>query len=206
MAKTHEWGLRDFLARSSDTPFDELTLAKVLEALPRMAPIGPWIAGGALRRTILGQEPDSDFDFFFRDENQLKVFQASLLLRDFRVDRETEHHIQLRGIVGDKSVRAQLIKFAYYTNAAAVIDSFDFTICQFAYDGLTLTCGEFSLWDLARKRLAIHKITFPLSTMRRVLKYTNQGFTACGGALTAILTATADEPKLRETLHIQYID
>ena len=65
---------------------------------------------------------------------------------------------------------------------SAVQDRFDYTICQFAVDtnGM-LWCGDHSLWDLARKRLAVHRITFPVSSLRRLLKYTSKGFYACSG-------------------------
>lgn len=198
--------LETFLARSTDKPFSETTVAKVLAALPPVSAAGPWIAGGALRRTLLGQEPESDFDFFFRDQGQLDTFRRDLEARGFKLVKETEHHVEFLGNAGDHKVQVQLIRFAFYADAAAVIDSFDFTICQFSYDGKTLTCGDHALWDLGRRRLAVNKITFPLSTMRRVLKYGTQGFIACSGALTTVLTSVADNPALRETLTIEYVD
>lgn len=124
--------LADFLARSTDRPFDETTLAKVLAALPRLDPAGPWIAGGALRRTIMGQEPESDFDFFFRDADQLAGFREDLESRGFVLARETAHHVEFDGMADKIKVKVQLIRFAFYQSAEAVTQSFDFTICQFA--------------------------------------------------------------------------
>lgn len=201
-----QFRLAEFLARSTDMPFDETGLAKALTGLPKLSATGPWLAGGSLRRTLGGQPPDSDFDFFFRDELQLESFRRDLERRSFTISRETDHHVELRGVAAEKPAQVQLIRFAFYASAEAVINSFDFTICQFAFDGDMLTCGDFALWDLGRKRLATHRITFPLSTMRRVLKYAKQGFTACPGALTSILTSVADEPALRQQLSIEYVD
>lgn len=198
--------LETFLARSTDKPFAETTLSKVLSGLPAVSAAGPWIAGGSLRRTLLGQEPDSDFDFFFRDSGQLDAFRKELEARGFAMEKETEHHVEFLGLASGLKVRVQLIRFAFYADAAAVIESFDFTICQLAFDGKTLSCGDCTLWDLGRKRLAVNKISFPLSTMRRVLKYANQGFVACSGALTTVLTSVSDNPSLRETLSIEYVD
>ncbi len=197
--------LRDFLARSTERAFEETTLAKVLAGLPSLSPAGPWLAGGALRRTLLGQEPDSDFDFFFRDADQLAAFKAALPF-DLEKVRETEHHIHFRGRAGESGlpVDVQCIRFAFYADAQAVIDSFDFTICQFAFDGTDLTAGPYSLWDLGRKRLAVHKVTFPVSSMRRVLKYARQGFRACDGCLATLLRATAENPSLN--MEIAYVD
>ncbi|MFG1389057.1 hypothetical protein [Xanthobacter versatilis] len=197
--------LRDFLARSTDQSFDDTTLAHVLAALPPLSATGPWLAGGSLRRSLLRQEPDSDFDLFFRDADQLEDFRNGVEAAGLVKVRETVHHVHYRGRVGGSIERdVQLIRFAFYGNAAAVIDSFDFTICQIAYDGEKLFVGEHTLWDLARKRLAVNKITFPVSSTRRMLKYAAQGFTACNGCLSALLRSTIDNPELR--MDIAYVD
>lgn len=198
--------LREFLARSTDRPFEETTLAKVLSSMPALSPDGPWLAGGALRRTLMQREPDSDFDFFFKDADQLAAFTAALDRMGLEKVRETEHHVHYRGRVGDSGLPLdiQCIRFAFYPTAQAVIDSFDFTICQFAFDGTNLTAGTYALWDLGRKRLAVNRITFPVSSMRRVLKYAGQGFKACNGCLATLLRATAENPALN--MEIAYVD
>ncbi|WP_316176185.1 hypothetical protein [Bradyrhizobium sp. SZCCHNRI1073] len=200
--------LEDFLARSTDASFADTTLAGILKALPPLSKEGPWIAGGALRRTLLGKEPESDFDFFFRDAGQLADFTAALESSGLVKVRETAHHVHYRGKLGDSGIDRdiQCIRFAFYQNSEAVIDSFDYTICQLAFDGKTLTLGEFTLWDLGRRRLAIHKITYPVATMRRMLKYTAQGFTACAGCMATILTETASKPEILQQIGITYVD
>lgn len=202
------FNLIDFLARSTDASFDDTTLAAILRALPALSKDGPWIAGGALRRTLLGKEPESDFDFFFRDADQLAAFTSALEGMGLVKVRETAHHVHYRGKLGESGVDRdiQRIRFAFYQNSEAVIDSFDYTICQLAYDGETLTLGEFTLWDLGRRRLAIHKITYPVATMRRMLKYTSQGFTACAGCMATILTETASKPEILQQIGITYVD
>lgn len=200
------FNLQEFLGRSTDQEFSETTLAKILAPLPSLSPTGPWLAGGALRRTLLQQEPESDFDFFFRDADQLNEFMSALKAKGLSLVRETEHHMHLRGTLegSEIPVDIQCIRFAFYTDARAVVDSFDFTICQFCFDGTTLTTGEHSLWDLGRKRLALRRLTYPVSSMRRVLKYTKQGFNACAGCLASILRETAANPEFN--LEIEYVD
>lgn len=202
------FNLESFLARSTDRSFEETTLAKVLGDLPPLSKNGPWIAGGALRRTMQGKEPDSDFDFFFRDAEQLAAFVGMLEKRGLEKVRETQHHVHYRGRLNDGGMPRdiQCIRFAFYESAEAVIDSFDYTICMLAFDGVTLTLGNFTLWDLGRRRLAIHKITYPVATMRRMIKYTSQGFTACKGCLATILSQTARSPELLSQLDIEYVD
>lgn len=203
-----EFGLEDFLARSTDRAFAETTLALVLKELPSLSKDGPWIAGGALRRTLQGKEPESDFDFFFRDAEQLAAFVLKLEARGMEKVRETAHHIHYRGRLGESGIPrdVQCIRFAFYQSTQAVIDSFDYTICMLAFDGTTLTLGKFTLWDLGTNRLAIHKITFPVSTMRRMLKYTSQGFWACSGCLATILKAVPENPELLAQMQIEYVD
>ena len=196
------FNLREFLARSTDKPFEETDLGKALESLPPLQKDGPWLAGGALRRTLLGQSIDSDFDLFFRDEAQLVAVGDVLDAVGWRRGTETDHVVNFFN--GD--LKVQLIRFAYYANLEAVADSFDFTICMLATDGENIAVGDYTLWDLGRKRLAVHKITFPVSSLRRVLKYANQGFIACKGALTSILKETVEKEELQRNLDVKYVD
>jgi hypothetical protein len=197
-----------FLARSADLPPEQTDLRKALTKLPQISPEGPWIAGGAIRRTLIAEPLETDFDYFFKDEWQLEAFTAHVTAQGLVKLRETEHHIHYRGKIGneEKERDVQAIKIAFYENAAAVIDSFDFTICMFAFDGETLTSGEHALWDLGRKRLAVHKITYPTASVRRMLKYGKQGFTVCNGAIAELLRQTANSPEALARLNIFYVD
>lgn len=199
------FNFKQFVDRSQS--FDETPLAKAISVMPTLSSGGPWIAGGAVRRTLLGEPLESDVDIFFRDPEQLEAFRTFLVSRDLALVRETAHHVHYRGDVGDGVARDyQLIRFQFYLDAAAVIDSFDFTICQFVTDGDRLIAGETALWDLARKRLVLHRLTFPVSTMRRLLKYQKQSFYACAGCLSAILAATCQSPELQTQLDTEYVD
>jgi len=60
--------------------------------------------------------------------------------------------------------------------------------------------------SLGRRKLAVHKISYPVATMRRLLKYTKQGFTACAGCLQSILKETASSPEAMSQLDIEYVD
>ncbi|WP_293012247.1 hypothetical protein [Oceanicaulis sp.] len=197
--------LEDFTARVGH-PFSDSALAGVLSKLPKLSEKGPWLAGGALRRTLLGVAPDSDFDFFFADKDQLDEF-VSALPKKLKKVRETDHHVHYCGpLDGGQKRDVQAIRFRFYDDAASVLDSFDFTICQFAFDGSTLTTTPEALFDLGRKRLAVHKVTYPVATMRRLIKYSNQGFTACAGAMATLLRQTVESPEALEQLDIEYVD
>mgnify|MGYP006921366395 CR=1 FL=1 len=193
----------DFAEFCERSDCDTSELFRVLNAVRN----GAWCAGGAIRRTLIKQPLSSDFDFFFRSAEQLADWEKALP-STLSLVRETEHHKHWKGTIGESAipVEIQAIRFRYYESAADVIDSFDYTITQFALDGDKLVTTPEALWDLGRKKLAIHKVTYPVATMRRMLKYATQGFTACGGCMATLLRETASTPEVMAQLNIQYVD
>lgn len=191
---------REFCERSDCNTAD---LFRVLDAVRN----GAWCAGGAVRRTLIKHALDSDFDFFFRSADDLAEWEKKLP-GTLHLVRETEHHKHWKGTVEGSAlpVEIQAIRFRYYATAEAVIDSFDYTITQFALDGDTLVTTPEALWDLGRKRLAIHKVTYPVATMRRMLKYARQGYTACSGCMATLLKETASSPEAMAALGTTYVD
>lgn len=200
----HAYSLKELVERSGGSIAE---LEKVLEAIPPIGPEGPWLAGGALRRVVLGQALDSDFDFFFASEAQCSKFCVALLDRKFKIKTTTDHAVTYTGKVEGvkRDVLVQVIKIAWYANAEAVLDSFDFTLCMFAYDGATLTVGEFALYDAVRRRLAVHRITFATASVRRLMKYADQGFTVCEGAIRKLLETVVANPGVVQS-EVEYVD
>jgi len=216
--------MKTFYERARATPFDESELGEIINMLGlNLTKDGPWICGGAVRRTLLGASIDSDIDIFSSSAEQLDAAVEHLL--NVLDDRNINHHTNSRNTSmvhevvvklphqssekndGIKSVKVQFIK-KYYPSVNDVLDSFDFTICQFGYDGENLFHGEYSLWDLGRRRLAVNRITRPVSSIRRLVKYSNQGFTFCNGTITSILaSAGVDVKTLADSgILVDYID
>ncbi|WP_342423072.1 hypothetical protein [Paenibacillus sp. FSL E2-0178] len=189
-----QFEMRSFLQRFTND-VDDLQIYDVLNALPSIRS-GVWLAGGAIRKTLQGIKIDSDFDFFFRSKEQFDTYEKELIALGAKLTRKTEPNHTYCLTFKNEPVMIQLIKINYYKDAEAVIDSFDFTITQFAYDGTNLYCGDYSLWDLPRKKLALNKMPYGVSTMRRLIKYTNQGFTACAGVMQSILQSVVDDPSV----------
>jgi len=102
----------------------------------------------------------------------------------------------------------QLIKLAWYESPEHVIDTFDFTCVQFATDGKFLYFNPLSTFDLARKRLVLHRMQFPASTLRRLIKYGNRGFYACPGSLVKISEEMlkAKQEGAEDNEHFVYLD
>lgn len=213
----HRYDMNAFFSRSSDVVAEDHELFRALDRLPTLTPTGPWLAGGALRRTLSRTPLDSDFDFFFASAEQFASFCEGLKARGGWKISENEHNVTFRlpskapeptgqdeFSAYEPELTIQAINTTYYPTLEAVLDSFDFTLCQFGYDGADLVCGDYALWDLGRKRLVTHRITYGTASLRRLLKYTRQGFTACGGSLSEFLEKVASEPSVinRETLYI----
>jgi hypothetical protein len=164
---------------------------------------GPWMVGGGVRRLIAQMPQESDFDVSFSSVEQLIVTRDRLLAKGWNIKRETDAHVELYGKLGKRDGQLiQLLKLSYPKTLAEVLD---FTICQFGYDGESLVCGEYSLWDLARRRLALHKLSFGASSVRRMTKYGKQGFTFCQGTIVSILEAVAKDPAVIRA-EITYVD
>ncbi len=195
------YDLKSFLSRQMNE-VKKTNLMEFIKITPSLGTDGAWLAGGAVRRTLLGErEINSDYDIFFANEKQKKDY-VDLLVRD---GGEIKHENEFNTLLMWRDCKIQAIHITYYDSPAAVLESFDYTICQFLTDGEKLFTGEYSLWDLARKRLAVHKVTYPVATLRRMIKYTNQGFYACAGCLQSLLTVVADNPDILES-QVKYID
>jgi len=198
-----KYNFLEFIGRFTDNP-EELEFLKLMEVLP-IPNENRWIAGGAIRRTLIKMNLDSDVDYFFRNEESFKEFTQEIELMGGVCTASNEHQKTFALTVNKKGILVQAIKIQFYDSIEDTLDSFDFTITQFGYDGENLFCGEYSLWDLSRRKLALHKLTYGVSTVRRMIKYTKQGFTACNGALIAILETIANNPELIEA-DIKYVD
>lgn len=198
----------DLASRLGVQAFSDTVLAKALARLPPITATGPWIAGGAVRRTITGEKLDSDFDFFFATKQQADVFAEMLAVKGAvkmaETDKAATYTLPDEGVYLPE-MKIQLITFSFFSDPEAVIDAFDFTLSQFAYDGETVFVGPFSLWDVARRRIVIHKVSYGVSTIRRLLKYTAQGYTVCAGALAEILNQVVANPEVIQA-DAAYID
>jgi len=221
---SHRYDLVRFLNRYSSKDWERHNGLRVTRFLD-LAANGGWLAGGAVRRLLLLEDDAPDYDLFFPSEESLQRClgvakgrgRAEIIKEDDRVitlDVFMPSALSKRDLVlphvRDK-LRVQLIRVDYYKHVEELINSFDFTVCQFAIApngdaDYSLWVGEHSLWDLARKRLAVNRVTYPVSTLRRLLKYTRQGFTACNGCLQTLATAVADNPELQERLGVFYVD
>lgn len=192
--------LEEFAARYSDSGQSQILSVLRDQHLPQLSPQGPWLAGGAIRRVVMGETTiKSDFDLFFRDAAQFEAAHVAMLEMGFRAVRGNESNVVFIREVefnGDKvKLIVQLIRIRFYESPEALLDEFDFTICQFAYDGNEMICSAYALWDVSRRRISVHRISFAVASVRRLMKYSKQGFTVCGGAIRELLGQVIQRPE-----------
>ena len=153
---------------------------------------GVYLAGGALRRMISGESGESDWDFFFKDNEVYSLFKDALLTSPrFSVisSEEREKNLTLKMVLNDLNVtiECQLIHFEFYQDIPYLLSTFDYTICQFGTDGFDLHFGDSSLDDLRDKKLVVCNITYPISSMRRLLKYSKNKFWIDGPEIARLI-------------------
>lgn len=160
------------------------TLVTVLRAL---TPEGPWLAGGAARKLWFDQDlGSSDLDIFCVNEKQ--AFQFKVMLRDLTAKQiantpnNTTYDL--------KGVKIQVIDGQFYENMNALVESFDFRMCQFVCDGEAVETTTNAVLDAKSDYLTINRIALPLYTLARVAKYADQGF-VCGEAVLMQLARAA---------------
>lgn len=145
---------------------------------------GVFLAGGLLRSLVGGEDinPQStDIDLFFGHPEILegvkkyldhptsyykKVFQCP--------ENKLATYIYKRE--GKPEWKLQLISVDYYENAEEVIKTFDFTVTMFSTDGENFYQGEHSQEDVNNKKLVWNEITYPASSLRRMMKYARKGY------------------------------
>lgn len=177
--------LKDFLARHF-SKIPEKYGVKEIGDLVKVTKDGPWICGGAVRRLIKGEwESKSDYDICVASSTQESSVQSKLVEDGHKVKWSNKNCITLT-----KEKRTVQIIKTYYKDIDNCLDSFDFTICMFGYDGKDLIYDPLALYDLGRKALVPHKVQFPVSSLRRLLKYHDQGYKICSGGLSNFLEQT----------------
>jgi hypothetical protein len=160
-----------------------------------------WIAGGSVRDYFSGVTTKTDIDVFCVSE---KIF--NYIIEDMNTNGATvvfENENTTRYLLN--KTHFDIVK-KFYNYPTDCIDSFDFTVSMFAvgYNGEVFH-GSTSFMDLAKKQIMINKITYPLSTLHRLLKYQNKGFRICKGELFKIAVSINEIEKLKKEVAVEEI-
>lgn len=150
--------------------------------LDKLEGVKCWVAGGALRDYFAVGYPKSDIDVFFPSEEQYNLADAKLAIDGYKciLDNESGKMYKI------KKRLIHIVKSHFFDSPQHTIDSFDFTVCCAAVDNDAIFHHESFFMDLARRRLVINALPFPLSTLQRLQKYIKKGYWICNGGILKI--------------------
>lgn len=197
------------------SPFFPLTTAQmnsyamevwleVIDQLPKCDPAkGPWIAGGSVRRLLLGQDPfTKDIDYFCVDKQQYNIICSRLCLTDDALlIQETKDHSTYEVLLEDDlKVKVQVVKTRFRPTLQAHLEAFDFTMCQTGWDGENFLLSLRGYRALEEKELiltgALHNV---MGSWVRLLKYAQQGFTPTVDTMRHLIAAYQEQAEEIDT-------
>ena len=144
---------------------------------------GGWMAGGAVRRWFTNAEKLSDVDYFFPNEVSFLDFKKFLITNGYKEESSNPNVTTL--LKGEITVQCITIK--YYETVEALLESFDFNLCQFAWDGKDIYSTPEAIISVGRNHLGVNKLEGNvMDSLRRAFKYCRKGFYPCNGTLMKI--------------------
>lgn len=162
----------------------------ILDKLPSIC----WVAGGSCRDYFSLGYAKSDIDIYFPNSSELEKAKKWFLDNKGEIKFENNRLI----VFHYEKYKFELIKI-YFSSPEETIEQFDFTVCCCAVDKVKIYYHDTFFIDLAKKRLVINKLLFPLSTLQRLQKYIIKGYLICNGGLLEIAKAiqllNLNEPK-----------
>lgn len=204
-ARTPLWQVRENISVRKNQLFTELL--EIRDILPS----GTYIAGSSVMSAVaidFGFYPEfSDIDVFcFDQQSFLDAYNA--LNNNFVPDRntlksiknKTEKYKSLSFRYNSKNI--QLLKHWWFPDAEAVIDSFDFTVCQFALDKEAIV---FNLDAASRhvrdKQLHLHQHVNNYKTLVRLKRYVEKGFTPSPDLIQTLINEIKGSGPVEEEDH-----
>lgn len=132
---------------------------------------GPWVAGGAARKFWFDESLDTDIDIFFKTKEQFLNYECAIAKFCKRISSTKYANTYLWN-----DIKVQLIKYRFFKDIESLLNDFDFTICQYAFDGQNMWYSQKSMNDSLSKILVFNNVKVPIQTLRRVIKFEKQGF------------------------------
>jgi hypothetical protein len=174
--KTHE--IHQFINHDSE-------FFKILKQIPHIDEDGPWVAGGSVWKSIEQIPLTCDVDIFFKSAQQCEQWYRKLLSLPYvhrivsdaksnQYNTTLKYHIYDKGY--NKTITLQLISFKFFNNIQELLDGFDFTVCQFGFDGRKLYSGDTSFDDLRNREIIFNNVLDNVATGIHLEKYTKIGF------------------------------
>lgn len=148
---------------------------------------GPWLAGGAVRKSYLGQSiENSDLDLWFANLEQFETAKKQVIALGAVEAYSTDNAVSYKFYEGTQTYIIQLIRRKFYNSAAEIIAGFDFSVCQLATDGHHLVVGQDTIRDIKTKTLRLTQPSLPEYIVPRIIKYMVYGYRPCPEILEEI--------------------
>ncbi len=133
-----------------------------------------WIAGGAIR-SRLAKDGASDLDCYFSKMEDLEETKNNILSKktlDATIEIDDEYLTSLNTKIGKIDLVKTLQECPIDT-----LNSFDFTVCCFAMNtNRGVYYLESGLKHLEERKLFLHEVRTPFTTMLRLVKYGAKGY------------------------------
>lgn len=161
---------------------------------------GPWLCGGFLRHKLLVDNKQSDIDYFFQNEDQLYYIQSLLEGMDnIQLASDTTNALTYK--LDNKPSSIQLIRKRFFYDISSVLEAFDYTICQFGYNGNNIVTNFSILNDLHNMRLVHNEdVSVMKWNIERLYKFVLEGFKPDLDTLKFVLPKI--DPKLKEKVKL----
>lgn len=141
---------------------------------------GPWLAGGAVRKSYLGQTVDrADWDIWFRSAVQYDRAEKLMHGLGAGVAFASPNALTFQYTYENQKHNIQLIKRRFFNSAQDIIDQFDFTVCQLVTDGDRMLLGPNTAWDLENRILRSAQPSLQPYIIGRMVKYIVYGYQPC---------------------------
>jgi hypothetical protein len=187
-------------------PVTDIRFKTVVEEIGKFnMTLGPWIAGGSIRK--LWQDIEwrhEDIDIFFRNNHQFNVFvdnantKKSIIdvfcdINDihirpdprtskchFSVQHDTAnaktYSVSIDGMNGNNTFKVQAIRKFFPESAVALINDFDWNVCQFVSDGKHMWASPEAVDGIATNCIVLSKTSTRSIKSLRLIKYLAYGF------------------------------
>lgn len=165
-----------FFVRNTDKSFEQSEFWKISSVLPQPKKNGPWICGGVFRRIVTRQNLfNGDIDFFCRDPLQKIILIKKLK----KLNNSISPEIKIQPLKSTKwattfqvrfpwntvpgsmpvgiSIKVQVIHGNYWNSIEGCMDSFDFSVCQYGYNGTDIISSGRAIWDMRNNEASIIK-------------------------------------------------
>lgn len=167
------------------------------------------LAGGSLQTLINDDITINDYDIFFVSDNPNRMNENVTIVSKKLEDQGYECVFEcpageLRTFKKD-GMKIQLIKKSPYIDMESLISSFDFTACMAAYNGTEFLFAYSFIKASKYLKLDVNYISYPVSSLRRLLKYQKKGFYATNACLRS-LVEHVHTIRLSETNMSYYFD